>query len=136
MGAGQQAAQSPDIFSLTIGELIGIVLGLGALGVAVGKILWDGNQPGQPTVDQRLTARVDVAHSDREWIERLERAYMLGGSNTQRLVDAFTGVLTNVSPLTGVKVDDALLRLLKDVQQPGQPTEEVIDPLAPKTSAG
>lgn len=53
---------------------------------------------------------------------------MLGGSNTQRLVDAFTGVLTNVSPLTGVKVDDALLRLLKDVQQPGQPSEEVINP--------
>lgn len=43
VGAGQQAAQSPDIFSLTIGELIGIVLGLGALGVGIGKILWDGS---------------------------------------------------------------------------------------------
>lgn len=111
---------TPDILSLTLGELIGIVVGLGALGVGLGKILWDANQnPGGASVDTRLTERVDIARNDREWIERLERAYALGGLQSKTAIDALTSVLTTIAPLTGLKADDALLRILKDVQQPG-----------------
>ena len=132
---GQQPSQAPSILSLTLGELIGIVFGAGAPMVGIGKILWDGNQPGQPTIDQRLTQRVDTAAADREWIERLEKAYALGGLQAKTAVDALAGVLTNIAPLTGIKVDDAALRLLKDIQTPGSPN--AVDPFpSPQTDAG
>jgi hypothetical protein len=113
-------AQPPSILSLTLGELIGILFGAGALMVGIGKILWDANQnPGGPSVDARLTQQVNTAHADREWIERLERAYALGGMQSTRAVDALAGVLSNIAPLTGLKTDDAVLNLLRDIQKPG-----------------
>ena len=118
-------AQSPNILSLTLAETIGIVMGIVALFVAFGKILWDANQnPGGPSIDARLTEQVNTAHNDREWIERLERAYALGGMQSTRAVDALAGVLSNIAPLTGLKLDDAVLKLLRDVQKPGEEDAE------------
>lgn len=110
----------PGILSLTIGEVLGIVVGLAALGVAIGKTLWDANQnPGGASVDERLTDRVNSAHTDREWVMKLEHAYELGQGQAKTAIDALTSVLQTIAPLTPLKVDDAALSLLKDVQTPG-----------------
>lgn len=91
-----------------------------SLMVGVGKILWDANQnPGGASIDTRLTQQVATAHGDREWIERLEKAYQFGGLQNTRAIDALAGVLANIAPLTGLKVDDAVLNLLQDIQSPG-----------------
>ena len=112
--------------TLTQGELIGIVIALLAFAVGAGKILWDANQtPGGATlatVDTRITDRVDQAHSDREWVDRLERAYTLGGMQTKAAIDALTSALSAIAPMTPLKVDDAALRLLKDIQTRGPET--------------
>jgi len=149
VAAPATATQTPNILSLTLGELLSILIGSAVLLGGIGKILWDGNQPGQPGIDARLTTQVNTAHADREWIDRLERAYALVGvlSNVAPLtplkvdesvprlskaaIDALVGVLTNIAPLTPIKVDDAVLRLLKDVQQAGEQAEEIIEQPAP-----
>jgi hypothetical protein len=133
--AGSAAAQSPNILSLTLAETIGIVMGIVALFVAFGKILWDANQnPGGPSLDARLTTQVRAAHEDREWIERLEKAYALGGLQAKTAIDALAGVLSNIAPLTGLAVDDEALKLLRDVQKPG-PDVPLYDAQAPNSFA-
>lgn len=115
--------ETPAILSLTLGELLGILFGAGALMVGIGKILWDANQnPGGASIDTRVAERVESAHSDREWVEKLERAYELGQGQVKVLTDAFTKILVTVAPLTPLKVDDAALSLLQDIQQPGATT--------------
>jgi hypothetical protein len=57
---------------LTLGEALAILLGTGALFVAIGKILWDANQnPGGPSVDTRLTARIEESHADRGYVANI-----------------------------------------------------------------
>lgn len=119
--AGSAPSAPPRILELTLGELIGILTGAGALAFAIGKALWDGNQP---DLDQAISTEVDAAHSDREWIEKLERAYALNGLQAKTTIDALAGVLSNIAPLTGFKADDALLALLRDIQKPGAPDQE------------
>jgi len=131
VAAPAPATQTPNILSLTLGELLSILIGSAVLLGGIGKILWDGNQPGQPGIDARLTTQVGAAQADREWIDRLERAYALGGISSKAAIDALTGVLANIAPWTPIKVDDAVLRLLKDVQQSGVQAEEIIEQPTP-----
>lgn len=115
--------ETPAILSLTIGELMAIVLGIVGLAVAGGKILWDANQnPGGASVDQRLTERVGVAQADRQWMDSIERGYALSNAGLKTALDATVSVLQTIAPLTPLKVDDAALDLLRDVQTPGAKT--------------
>lgn len=118
------AAQPPSILSLTIGEVMAIVLGTGALFVGIGKILWDANQnPGGPSVDARLTARVEETRADREYMANMEKLYE-ANTALRATLDATAGILQSISPLlSSLKVDDATLKFLKDVQKPGADVE-------------
>ena len=49
----------------------------------------------------------------------LEHAYELGNQAMKTALDATVSVLQTVAPLTPIKVDDATLKLLRDIQQPG-----------------
>lgn len=118
--AEQLPDETPAILSLTIGELMAIVVGLVGLAFAGGKILWDANQnPGGPSVDERLTERVGVAQADRQWMDSVERGVALSNAGMKTALDAVVSVLQTIAPLTPLKVDDAALNLLKDIQTPG-----------------
>jgi hypothetical protein len=91
--------------------------------LAFGKILWDANQnPGGASVDTQLVAAVEERHSDREYIDSLEKAYAAAGNAYKTALDATVSVLQTIAPLTPLKVDDAALNLLRDIQTPGATT--------------
>jgi hypothetical protein len=112
--------ETPAILSLTLGEALAILVGtLGAL-LAFGKILWDANQnPNGASVDTQLVAAVEERQSDRDYIESLEKAYAAAGNAYKTALDATVSVLQTIAPLTPLKVDDAALNLLRDIQTPG-----------------
>ena len=127
---------SQPLFSLTIGEFLGILLGGGALLVGLGKILWDAARHGGTNVDAALTRRVQDSQADRDWMFKIERAYDLSNERTHKTLEAVVGMLSNIAPLTKFQVDDALLALLKDIQKPGAPVVTPPTPVEEFPSAG
>lgn len=138
-GATAATPKSPEFLTLTLGEFLGILAGLAALSVSLGKILWDWAHHRGQNLDAALTARVQASQSDREWVERLEKAHEKGGDGLKTALGAVIGVLQNMAPLTPFKIDDALRDLLKDIQTPGTP-DALGTPVIPlqesSTSAG
>lgn len=120
-GATAGTPKSPEFLTLTLGEFLGILTGFVALAVGLGKILWDWAHHRGQNLDASLTARVQASQTDREWVERLEKAHERGGEALKTALSAVVGVLDNVAPLTKFKIDDAFRDLLKDIQTPGAP---------------
>ena len=127
--------KSPEFLTLTLGEFLGILAGLAGLGLALGKILWDWAHHRGQNLDAALTARVQASQSDREWVERLEKAHEKGGEGLKTALGAVVGVLQNVAPLTPFKMDDALRDLLKDIQTPGAPDAAAAPVPLPESSS-
>lgn len=118
---------SHPLFTLTLGELIGITFGLGAFLLAVGKILWDWAQGRVTNPDDALTAQIQSRQQDRDWMDKMEKAYERSGNAVHKALETVTGVLATVAPVTSsIKVDDALLAFLKDLQQKGAPVPEPV----------
>jgi hypothetical protein len=114
---------TPAILSLTLGEALAILLGTVSTFIAIGKILWDANQnPNGQSVDAQLTAAIEERHSDRDYIESLEKAHTAANDAYKTALNATVSVLQTIAPLTPLKLDDAALSLLKDVQTPGVAT--------------
>jgi len=113
--------ESPDtLLSLTVGDVLSIVLSVAGIAIGIGIILWNaGRNPNGQNVDAQITEVVDSAHADRERMAAMERAYQVGTAAQKTALDATVSVLQAIAPLTPLKADDAALSLLKDVQTPG-----------------
>lgn len=125
--------QPASILSLTLGELL-TILGVSAvLLLSIGKILWDSGRDGTGGVDARVTALIEEARSNREYVAALRDAHATGNAAMTTALNATISVLKIVTPLTtGIKADDAALKLLEDIQRP---VEEIVTATTP-TSQG
>jgi hypothetical protein len=121
-GAETQTQLSQPLFSLTIGEALGALMGTLAFLLAAGKILWDWAQGRIRNPDAAMTERLQTAQKDREWIGHMEKVYERADTYMNKALDATVSVLKVIAPLTSrISVDDAVLKLLQDIQKPGAP---------------
>lgn len=88
----------------------------------------------KPTVqqlDEKATTEVDARRNDRELIAFWEQAYQTTTAANRQVLDTTVGIIKLFAPMTSIKVDDSLLKLLEDIQTPDTVIEE---PTAPQTA--
>lgn len=109
------------MIELSGGDVFAILIGLAAL--IVGLVAFFRAHPNAtPAALDTETARLlTERQKDREWVERLERAYQNNSATQQRMFDTFAAALRFIAPLTPIKSDDIAANLLTDIQQPGEP---------------
>lgn len=94
-----------------------IVLVLGVLVVLV--------KQGVPAADQALSEGIQSRLDDRRSMQLLEEMYQKHVGNQDQLIKTTLTVLEAVAALTPITSDDALVKLLEDVAEPGAP--ETVD---------
>ena len=112
-----EESTSPAI-SLTTTDVLILVFGLGFLVVQVLK-----SKPLQ--ADKTLARELEKRQLDREYMDRLERAYQEGNRQLKAVVDTFASGLRFVAPYTPIKVDDMLGGFLDDIRTPGAPGDNL-----------
>lgn len=108
------------MIELSGGEVFAILISLLAFVVGIINLV----RTGKPaTWDAGLVAQLEMKQRDREWMEKLEKAYQSAGTQQQAVLDSVVGVLRLVVRTTPFKADDSVLKLLEDVQTPGIPAD-------------
>lgn len=96
-----------------------LVVVVGILGFLWGKINGTNTDPRSP--DQYATERLQLLQMNREAMTAQERAYQQASRTQQQAIDALTGVVRFVAPMTPFKSDDALGNYLEDLRKTGPP---------------
>lgn len=76
--------------------------------------------------DNTLVRELEKRQLDREYMDRLERAYQEGNRQIKAVVDTLASGLRFVAPYTPIKADDALGGFLDDIRTPGAPNDNLI----------
>lgn len=107
---------------ISIGEIVAVVVALASLVVALIAFMRKNPQATPAELDAEATRRVVEAQANRELVDRLERAYQQNSAAQQKAFDTVAGLLRLIAPLTPLKLDDAAVSLLTDIQKPGAPS--------------
>lgn len=130
--AQELQSSSQPVVSLDLGDIFSILVGLAGLVFGIVALVITAVRSGK-SADAGVTAEFERRQRDREWMERNERAYQLASEERKQMFQFVTGALDLFSRLSPWKGDDALTRLLKDIEKPGpDPTL----PPAPAAGAG
>lgn len=110
--------------TLDVGDLISISVGLiGMVGGIIAVVIASVRSGKPQQIDAGVVARIEAAQQNREYVDKLERAYQLAGADKRAMFDGVVGILAGLAAFTPIKSDDAALKLLQDVKTPGVPVE-------------
>lgn len=106
----------------SIGAMISIVVGVVALIVAF--IAWRRDHPNASVAesDAKLSELIEARREDRVWMDKVEKSYQQIAESHQQIIQSLVDSLEYISTLTPVKSDDALTKLIKDIQEEGTDT--------------
>lgn len=117
--------------TLSSADLIAIVLALVGLIVGIAAFLRAHPNATPAALDAEVVRLLAERQADREFVGRLERAYQTSGTFQKQALDTLAGALRVLAPLTPVKTDDALAKLLDDILTPD--AEGDTQPMPPVT---
>lgn len=109
------------MIELSTGDAFAILLGLVSLIVGIVAFFRAHPNATPAALDTEAARLLSERQRDREWVERLERAYQNNSATQQRMFDSVAAALRFIAPLTPIKADDIASNLLTDIQQPGNP---------------
>lgn len=115
--------------------ILGIVVGIVALVVAIAAFLRANPNATPAALDTEVARLVAEKQSDREWVTRVETAYQTSGQFQRQALETVAGVVRILAPLTPGKADDALDKLLDDIQTPGEPSSMPLSGTLPRSDA-
>lgn len=115
----QQVTGGEPVVSLSTTDLLILVFGVALLVFQVAR------KPQQ--ADSNLVLRLSQLENNREWMDRMERAYQQSRAHERMAFDTIASLFRLVAPITPFKGDDATARLMQDIQTPG---EMMAEPLA------
>lgn len=108
---------------LSSGDIVAILIGLIGAGFGLAAFFRAHPNATPAQVDTAAAERIDALHQNRDYMERLERAYQASNEANRRALDLSVSVLRFIAPLTpGIKTDDAAAGFLSDIQTPGEET--------------
>lgn len=109
--------QPAPLDAVPLGGINGIILVVGALALLVigfGAALFrSGTNP-----DAAASVQIATLRHNEQVISELRAAYESSAAQTKTLVQALTTGFTLLAPLTGIKTDDEIAGLLKDISDP------------------
>lgn len=79
-------------------------------------------------VDASLSEKLDQKQRDRDFMDRLERAYQDSNRQKQATIDTMASLFRLIAPYTPIKSDDAVGRFLDDIRTPGADTNPTTFP--------
>lgn len=109
--------------TLTTADIIITVIALAGLVIGIISFMRHNPQATPAALDAEVARRVADLQADRPAIDRLETAYLTTGDMQRHALDTLADVLKTIAPYTGLKFDDALAKLLDDVQKAGAPAQ-------------
>lgn len=113
------SSNSGGVLTLDTGDVVSIVVGLIGLVGSIIAVVVTAMRTGK-SADAGAVAEIEKRQMNREWMERNERAYQEASAERKELYSLVTGILGFIAPITtGIKADDAALKLLQDIQTPG-----------------
>lgn len=104
------------MIELSVGDVISIVAGLVALLVSVYALAKSDKGKG---LDNGVMLRIDQLQANREYMEKLERAYESGNVAQRVAFDKLSTLIKTIAPYTPIMSDDAIARFLDDVKVKG-----------------
>lgn len=79
-------------------------------------------QPSAAQADALVQAQIEALQGNRQAMAALEKAHTEANATVRQTLYVLEKLAGAVSPLTPIRADDALLKLLRDIQTPGAPT--------------
>lgn len=116
---------------LSTGDILAILTALVALIVGIIAFMRQHPQFTPAQLDSTVVTGLSDFQSNREVMDRLERAYQNSGDIQKHALEALVSALHLVAPLTPIASDDAAVAVLDDITQPGAPAVIVTAPTPP-----
>lgn len=106
------------MIELSVGDVLSILLGMLAFMVSVYALAKSDKGKG---LDNGVMLRIDQMQANRDYMDKLERAYESANVAQRLAFDRFSSLVKTVAPYTPMVSDDAIARFLEDVKAKGDP---------------
>ena len=106
------------MIELSVGDVISLIVGLLAFVMSVYALAKSDKGKG---LDNGVMLRIDQLQKDREYMDKLERAYESAHATNRLAFDKLSMVIKTIAPYTPIMSDDAIGRFLDDIKVKGDP---------------